>query len=97
MSYPCVLPCRSAGVLPLVCHAFHGLLAGPNAVVWPSLEFHADISTQRGVQRACAFLAWLAAHGSLLRTLHVSARRRASVRGCAAWFWCASHVLRVPT
>lgn len=62
----------SAGVLPLVCRAFRGLLAGPNAVVWPQLEFHADISTQGGVQRARAFLAWLAAHGSLLRTLHVS-------------------------
>ncbi|PRW32494.1 leucine-rich repeat-containing [Chlorella sorokiniana] len=60
-----------AGVLPLVCRAFHGLLAGPNAVVWPSLEFHADISTQGGLQHARSFLAWLAAHGSLLRTLHL--------------------------
>jgi len=59
-------------VLPLVCRAFRGLLAGPNAVLWPDLEFHADISIPSGVQRARSFLAWLAAHGSLMRTLHVS-------------------------
>ncbi|KAI7835751.1 hypothetical protein COHA_010356 [Chlorella ohadii] len=60
-----------AGVLPLVCRAFRGLLAGPNAVLWPDLEFHADISIPSGVQRARSFLAWLAAHGSLMRTLHL--------------------------
>ncbi|KAL4421674.1 hypothetical protein ABPG77_001215 [Micractinium sp. CCAP 211/92] len=60
-----------AGVLPLVCRAFRRLLAGPSACLWASIAFTADLSAPGQAQRASAFLAWLARHGALSKSVEV--------------------------
>ncbi len=58
-------------MLPLVCRAFRRLLAGPSACLWASIAFTADLSAPGQAQRASAFLAWLARHGALSKSVEV--------------------------
>ncbi|KAL4421239.1 hypothetical protein ABPG75_010530 [Micractinium tetrahymenae] len=66
----CDQPTR-AGVLPLVCRAFRRLLAGPSACLWASITYEADLSLPGQPERASAFLAWLARHGALSKTVQL--------------------------
>lgn len=54
-----------------MCRAFRRLLGRPSACLWAAIQFEVDLSATDQAARAAAFLAWLAAHGLLTKSVQL--------------------------